>query len=98
MKKRMLMLVTLAVTALFLVSCSANIHNIGDGPQQGIKVKQRQWYVLFGLIPLNQVDTAAMADGADNYQIKTVQNVDDILINIITNYVTITSRTVEVTK
>lgn len=81
-----------------LIGCTANVHMIGDGPKGGAVVKQKQWYALFGLVPLNQVDSKAMAAGAEDYQIKTVYNADDILISIFTNYVTVSCRTVEVTK
>lgn len=81
-----------------LVSCTANIHTIGDGPKGNTVLKQKQWYVLFGLIPINNVDTKAMAGDAENYQIKTVYNADDVLIGIFTNYVSVSCRTVQVTK
>ncbi len=81
-----------------LASCTANLHTIGDGPKGGTVLKQKQWYVLWGLVPLTQVDTKTMAGDAADYQIKTVYNVDDVLINIIGNYISVNCRTVEVTK
>jgi len=87
----------LLVLAL-LVGCTANVHVIGDGPKSGVVTKQKQWYALFGLVPLNNVDSKVMAAGATDYQIKTVYNADDVLISIFTNYVTVSCRTVEVTK
>jgi len=81
-----------------LIGCTANVHVVGDGPKGGLVVKQKQWYVLWGLVPITQVDSKAMAAGAEDYQIKTVYNVDEVIINIIGNYVSVNCRTVEVTK
>lgn len=86
------------VAFIALVGCSANIHKIGKGAQGNQITEARQWYALFGLIPLNEVDTNQMAGEAADYEIKTEQNPLDIIINIFTSNVTIISRTVTVTK
>ncbi len=86
------------MTAALLTARSVHTHTIGDGAQNGVEMKQKQWFILFGLIPLNHVDTATMAGDAEDYQIRTASEVDDVIINIFTNYVTISSRTVTVTK
>lgn len=88
----------LILILLFMVACSANIHVIGNGPQTHEVVKARQWYALWGLLPINDVDTNQMAGGATDYQIKTERSATDIILNIFTGYVTIYSRTVTVTK
>lgn len=90
----LLILILLAAMA----GCTANMHTVGMGPQGKGMELQRQWYVLWGLVPINAVDTAQMAGGAANYQIKTEQAPLDILINIFTTYVSVVSRTVTVTK
>ena len=95
--KRIVSLVML-VAFIALVGCSANIHKIGNGAQKGEVMEARQWYVLYGLIPLNEVDTNQMAAGAANYEIKTEQGFMDIIINMFTSAVTVYSRTVTVTK
>ena len=56
------------------------------------------WWILGGLIALNEVDTSVMADGAANYEIKTSMEPMDIIIGIPCSYVTVTRRTVTVTK
>ena len=88
----------LVVMMAVAAGCATNIHKIGSGPAQNQVVEQRQWYVLFGLVPINNVDTQVMAGGATNYEIKTQASVLDVIINIFTNYVTVSSRTVTVTK
>ena len=81
-----------------LLGCSAHTHIVGSGASSGAADEARQWYILFGLIPLNDVDTSTMAAGASNYEITTEQSFLDVIMNIFTGYVTITSRTVTVTK
>ncbi|NOZ08546.1 MAG: hypothetical protein GXO91_06665 [FCB group bacterium] len=96
MKKAGILLVILL--ALFVVGCTTHIHTIGNGPQTGEMIQARQWYILFGLVPLNEVDTHEMAGDAADYEIKTETSAIDILIGIPASYVTVSSRTVTVTK
>ncbi len=96
MKKTGILLVILL--SLFVIGCTTHIHTIGNGPQTGEMVQARQWYILFGLVPLNEVDTHEMAGDAANYEIKTETSAIDILIGIPASYVTVSSRTVTVTK
>ncbi len=86
------------ISAALLTACAVHTHQVGDGAQSGVEMKQKQWYILWGLVPLNEVDSAVLAEGADDYTIRTAKEVDDVLINIFTGYVTIHSRTVTVTK
>ena len=97
MKNKTMLVLLVAVMMLF-VACATHVHVVGNGPQ-GMDVEEaRQWYVLWGLVPINEVDTQDMAEGATDYQIKTEAAPLDVVINIFTSYVSITSRTVTVTK
>ena len=96
MKKTLVVLIVLSVLLVF--GCAANVHTIGNGPQNNQVIQARQWYALYGLVPLNNVDTQTMAGNAKNYEIKTEQSFLDCLIDAFTSEVTITSRTVTVTK
>jgi hypothetical protein len=98
MLKKSVMLCITIVFLLGMLACSAHVHQVGTGPQTGQTIEARQWYVLWGLIPLNDVNTQQMAGGANNYEIATEQGVLDIIINIFTGYVSVYSRTVKVTK
>jgi len=86
------------VSTLILVGCSTHVHTVGKGPQTGEVVTESQWYAINGLYPLNEVDTAAMAGGATNYEIKTEMSVVDMIITYFTSAVTVQRRTVTVTK
>jgi hypothetical protein len=88
----------LALLVFMLVGCEAHTHIVGTGPAGSDVLIKRQWYALWGLVPINQVDTGAMAAGATNYSIHTEMNFLDVVMNIFTGYVTIYSRTVTVKK
>jgi hypothetical protein len=88
----------LLLAMLGTIGCYTQNFIVGSGPKGNTVVAERQWYILFGLVPLNTVDTQKMAGGATNYKIMTQQSIVDVVINIFTGIVTVASRTVEVTK
>ena len=96
--KKVISLVLLVMFISIFVGCAAHVHKVGNGAQGSQMEQGRQWYILFGLIPLNNVDTATMAGNTQDYTIKTETSAVDIILNIFTSYVTINSRTVTVTK
>ena len=99
MKKAVVMI--MIVSSLFLIGCSTHIHTVGTGPQTGVKNIARQYYLLYGLIPLNSVNTDEMAGSAANYEIQTQVGGMDVVINIASAVAIagiVSSRTVTVTK
>ena len=92
---------------MLFISCATHLHTVGYGPQKGVKATARQYYLLWGLVPLNTVDTNEMAgtdingNQIEDYEIQTQFGVLDITINWISLFTTglfISSRTVTVTK
>lgn len=98
MLKKVAVPLIILLLAVYVLSCTVHMHTIGSGSQTGEKKQARQWYVLWGLVQINQIDTQVMAGGATDYQIRTEYSALDFLINIPTSLVTIYSRTVTVTK
>lgn len=98
MNKRIIPLLVITLIICLSVGCAAHIHKVGQGAQSAQKIEARQWYVLWGLVPINEVDTQKMADGTTDYNIKTEQSALDVIINIFTANVSVVSRTVTVTK
>ena len=96
--RRAVALVLVGVVTLATIGCATHIHTIGNGPQGNQVQQARQWYILWGLVPLNQVDTGAMAGTATDYEIITQQSVLDFIIGIPASWITVSSRTVTVTK
>ena len=97
MFRKVVALVLVAVMIFITAGCAAHIHKIGKGGS-GNAVEERQWYVLWGLVPINEVDTAEMAGGAKDYTITTEYSPIDVIISMVAGFVTINSRTVTVEK
>ena len=95
--KKVMIIISL-ITLLALIGCATHIHTVGKGAQGGQMIETRQWYALWGLVPLNEVDTHVIAGDVTDYEIKTEQNALDIILNIFTSAITVYSRTVTVTK
>jgi hypothetical protein len=92
------------ICAVFLIlpltGCSTLNHNIGSGAPEGTEVaSDRQWYILWGLIPLNNVDGAQLAQSkglTNNYTIQSQVSFLDCIINFFTDIVSVTGQTVRV--
>jgi hypothetical protein len=95
---KMIKVVIILLLALFFVGCTTHLHKVGSGPESYNSEELRQWYILWGLVPINDVDTKDMAGDAINYEIKTEVTPLDFLISIPASVVTVTSRTVTVVK
>ena len=101
-----LIAITLIISMLF-ISCATHLHTVGHGPQAGVKATARQYYLLWGLVPINTIDTNEMA-GLDingkqieNYEIQTQVGPLDVVINSVSLFtigMILTSRTVTVTN
>ena len=90
--------VLLIVGILFVIGCAAHVHQVGNGAQGNETMAARQWYVLWGLVPINNVDTNMMAGQTADYEITTSITPVDFIINVFTSAVTVYSRTVIVQK
>ncbi|MFC2088204.1 Bor/Iss family lipoprotein [Calditrichota bacterium] len=90
--------IILVFSIIFLTGCYAVNHTVGEGAKGNTTVTERQWYVLFGLVPINEVNSKAMADGATDYEIKTEMTFVDVVIGIFTGLVSIQPTTVTVKK
>lgn len=95
---RKFMVAILAMAVFSLSSCYTHVHRIGQGAKTEQKISKKQWYILWGLVPLNDVDTHALAGDAEDYEIKTQHSFVDLLIGIFTGIVTIHPKTVTVKK
>ena len=91
--------VLLAVAMLSLsTGCYVMKHTVGTGPSTGTTSTDRQWFILWGLVPLGRADSAAVAGGTKNYRVTTKQGVWDIVLNLFTGLITIHSRTIIVER
>lgn len=99
MLRRFLRVAVLVVACVGSSGCFMMRHAVGKGAVEAkTEVSKRQWYFLFGLIRINEVDAGEMAGGAANYMITTRHSFVDVLLNGLTSLVLIQSQTVTVTK
>jgi len=98
MLKKSIALILIVIFLMSFIGCAAHVHKVGVGAKKGIKAEKRQWYALWGLAPLNEIDTRDMANNAKDYEIKTETGAVDIIINMFTGWITVYSRTVTVTQ
>ena len=83
---------------LLLSSCMSLTHVVGTGASSGVITEKKQWYALWGLVPINEVNSKAMAEGASNYTIKSKVKFIDYVISAFTSAVSINVQTVVVQK
>jgi hypothetical protein len=80
----------------FLAGCMWHRHVVGLGGSDTNVVTTRQYYVLFGLFAVNEVDTQRLAGDLTSYSVETGYGLTDILISPFLLPLTLTSRTVRV--
>jgi hypothetical protein len=95
---RKLSVVLLIVVILFVIGCATHVHQVGKGAQGNETMEARQWYILWGLVPINNVDTNTMAAQTTDYEITTSMTPVDFIINAVVGSVTVNCRTVTVRK
>ena len=96
--RNVILLGLIAVLAFSMVGCMTHEHIVGTGAATGYTESAKQWYLLWGLVPLNKVDTKAMSGGAENYKIVTQSTIIDAILSGIGGVATLQVRTVQVIK
>jgi len=95
--KSIVLVLLIAIMAFSFVGCLTNEHIVGTGAQTGYTESAKQWYLAFGLIPLNNVDTKAMSGDSANYKIVTQTGILDDIVSSLTSGI-LSARTVQVIK
>lgn len=98
MRTILCIILALSLMTMLFGGCFTMTHVVGDGSKTATTETARQWYILWGLVPLNKVDSKSMAGGATNYTIVSEYTAVDFILNIFTSFVTIESMTVQVSK
>ena len=95
--KRTLAAVLLIVFLLPMTACYNLTHVVGTGGE-GTRViaEQRQWFAIFGLIDMNDVDSKEMSDNVVNYTVVYEMTTVDFIKSILTSLATIQCCTVRV--
>lgn len=98
MRNKILTIVVLLAFVVAFAGCYTNNHIIGDGPKGNTELSEKQWYILWGLVPLNTINTNKMAGNVDDYKITTQHSFVDVLISAVTGIATISVKSVTVVK
>ncbi len=98
MFKKLMVVLLIVSLCLAVTGCYTFNHQVGKGAQKGIKVEKKQWFILWGLVPIVEVKSQELAGGADDYSVQTQMSVVDVVISVITGWATIYPQTVTVTK
>ena len=97
MRRNYIQIIFMSVIIL-LSSCMIHTHKIHAGALGKTEVRAGQWYCLFGLVPINNVDTSKMAKPHTSYEITTKISFSDLLMDIFFLPVGIIRTTVIVRK
>tara|TARA_Y100000385_G_scaffold262673_1_gene294516 strand:- start:41 stop:322 length:282 start_codon:yes stop_codon:yes gene_type:complete len=74
----------LGTMALMLSSCYTHSYLVGNGPQTGVQLKQKNHFVIYGLVPIATSNPYTMSGESENYAVTTSHTFIDCLINSLT--------------
>lgn len=77
-------------------SCCSHEHIVGLGPTGSGEFTERQYYLFFGLLPLQEVNTQNLAQNLTSYSVETRFSLMDLLLFPVLLPLTGASRTVTV--
>jgi hypothetical protein len=99
MARKVLIVALVAVLLVGAIGCMAHTHTVGAGSRgMGQPSTAKQWYLLWGIVPINSLDSKYLAGDATDYTVHTWVSPLDFIINFFGNYISLNVRTVEVWK
>lgn len=84
MNKTMRNTLLIFIVMFTMSSCYTYTYTVGNGPQTGVEVKEKNHYLIYGLAPIGTSDPVKMAGDAENYQVTVEHTFVDGLLNAIT--------------
>lgn len=83
-----------------LAACFTLTHTVGRGPQSPTPViaTETEWFALWGLVPLEPVDSAVLAGPTPDYRVTTKFTAMDVVITAFSSLLTFYRQTVIVEK
>ena len=87
-----------AVLCLALNGCMFHHHRIGTGPTGTGSTSARQYYLGFGLMRLNEIDSQRFTEDAVSYDISSEFTLTDFLFTTFLWPLTVVTRTVTVDR
>ncbi len=100
MRRNLVLLFCVAALLMPLTGCFTLNHTVGSGASSTATTvgSKRQWYLLFGLVPMGKVDGGKIAKekGLTNYTVKSKRTIVDLFLNCFTSILTLNSQSVKV--
>lgn len=92
--------IALAASCALLPGCFTFTHTVGRGPQSPIPtaVAETQWFALWGLVPLDPIDSKQLAGPVGDYRVTTKFTLVDVVITTFSSFLTLYRQTVVVEK
>ncbi|MCL2038877.1 MAG: Bor family protein [Bacteroidetes bacterium] len=84
MKKLIVSLVCIFVMMLLVTSCFTHTYSVGKGAQTGLEVTKKNYYLIYGLVPVTTSDPTQMSGGASDYTVTHEWTFVDGFISAIT--------------
>lgn len=85
MKNKFVTCAVFSFLCLSMASCYTLSYTVGNGPQTGVMVVEKNHYVVAGLAPIKVSDPVRMAGDAKNYQVTVTHTFVDGLINVLSS-------------
>jgi len=85
MKNKFVTCAVFSFLCLSMASCYTLSYTVGNGPQTGETLVEKNHYVVSGLAPIKTANPAKMAGDAKNYQVTITHTFVDGLINLLTS-------------
>ena len=89
-----------ACACVLLQGCFTFQHTVGRGPMSTppVVAAERQWFWLWGLMPIGDHDSATLAGSAHDYRVTTEFTFSDVVISALTSFVSFYRQTIIVEK
>ena len=84
MKKKLSNAIFILFIMMAMSSCYTYTYMVGNGPQTGIEIKEKNHYFVYGLAPGGISDPTEMAGDTKDYQVIIEHTFVDGLINALT--------------
>jgi hypothetical protein len=84
MKKYLTVTLLIICISSLLSSCYSVTYKIGKGSRLGLKVSQKNHYLIYGLAPIRTSNPARMAGSVSDYTVNTQHTFVDGLISALT--------------
>ena len=85
MKNKFVTCVVFSFLCLSMASCYTLSYTVGNGPQMGVTVVEKNHFVVAGLAAIKTADPTKMAGDAKNYHVTITHTFVDGLINLLTS-------------